>query len=104
MAKISPFRAVRPSKTTLPNFSSKSYRTYSQIELADNLKNNPDSFLSIINLKKNTKVAIESAKRYELVKQKYEDFKTTKVLIKDSNPAFYIYVLRGGTFRVGHLS
>ena len=52
MAKISPFRAVRPSKTTLPNFSSKSYRTYSQIELADNLKNNPDSFLSIINLKK----------------------------------------------------
>ena len=91
MAKISPFRAVRPSKTTLPNFSSKSYRTYSQIELADNLKNNPDSFLSIINLKKNTKVAIESAKRYELVKQKYEDFKTTKVLIKDPTPAFYIY-------------
>ncbi len=91
MAKINPFRAVRPSKTNLQNFSSKSYKTYSQIELVANLKNNPNSFLSIINLKKNTKFALDIAKRYELVKQKYENFKATKVLIKDATPAFYIY-------------
>ena len=69
MAKINPFRAVRPSKTNLQNFSSKSYKTYSQIELVANLKNNPNSFLSIINLKKNTNFALDIAKRYELVKQ-----------------------------------
>ena len=91
MAKINPFRAVRPSKTNLQNFCSKSYKTYSQIELVANLKNNPSSFLSIINLKKNTNFALDIAKRYELVKQKYENFKATKVLIKDTTPAFYIY-------------
>ena len=68
MAKINPFRAVRPSKTNLQNFSSKSYKTYSQIELVANLKNNPNSFLSIINLKKNTNFALDIAKRYELAK------------------------------------
>ena len=33
MAKIYPFKAVRPSKETLQNFSSKSYKSYTEKEL-----------------------------------------------------------------------
>ena len=51
MAKIYPFEAVRPSEEALQNFSSKSYKSYTEKELRDSLKKNPDTFLSIITLK-----------------------------------------------------
>ena len=35
MAKIYPFKAVRPSKETLQNFSSKSYKSYTEKELKE---------------------------------------------------------------------
>jgi len=52
MAKIYPFEAVRPSKEALENFSSKSYKSYTEKELRDSLKKNPDTFLSIITKKR----------------------------------------------------
>ena len=91
MAKINPFRAVRPSKTNLGNFSSKSYKTYSKNELKKELKENPASFLSIINIKKDPSFASEKSKRYALVKKRFEAFKASDVLIKDTAPSYYIY-------------
>ena len=91
MAKISPFKAVRPSKKTLPNFSSKSYKTYSENELKKELKENPTSFLSIINIKKNASFSVEKSKRYKLVKDRFEAFKQSNVLIKDAVPSYYLY-------------
>ena len=91
MAKIYPFKAVRPSKETLQNFSSRSYKTYSKNELKDKLKKNPNSFLSIINIKKEASYAIEKSKRYELVRKKYDAFKASKVLNTDTLASFYIY-------------
>ena len=63
MAKIYPFKAVRPSKETLQNFSSKSYKSYTEKELKETLSKNPASFLSIINIKKNASFAVEKSKR-----------------------------------------
>ena len=91
MAKINPFKAVRPSKANLGNFSSKSYKTYSENELKKELKENPASFLSIINIKKDPSFASEKSKRYELVKKRFEAFKASDVLIKDTAPSYYIY-------------
>ena len=91
MAKIYPFKAVRPSKETLQNFSSKSYKSYTEKELKETLSKNPASFLSIINIKKNASFAVEKSKRYKLVREKYEEFITSKILIKDTLSAFYIY-------------
>jgi uncharacterized protein (DUF1015 family) len=91
MAKIYPFEAVRPSKEALENFSSKSYKSYTEKELRDSLKKNPDTFLSIITLKKDTSLAVDKSRRYEMVRQKYEQFIDSKILIKDSIAAFYIY-------------
>jgi len=91
MAKIYPFRAVRPSKENLHNFSSKSYSTYSKTELKNELDKNPASFLSIINIKKDPVFNVEKSKRYELVRKKYEEYIASKILIKDPSSAFYIY-------------
>ncbi|MDC1472366.1 DUF1015 domain-containing protein [Flavobacteriaceae bacterium] len=91
MAKIYPFEAVRPSKEALENFSSKSYKSYTEKELRDSLKKNPDTFLSIITIKKDTSLAVDKSRRYEMVRQKYDQFIDSKILIKDSIAAFYIY-------------
>ena len=91
MAKINPFQAVRPTKKNARNFSSRSYKTYSKIELNKELKENPTSFLSIINIKKDPSFSSEKSKRYELVKKRYEAFKTSNILIKDAIPSYYIY-------------
>ena len=91
MAKITPFKAVRPSKKNVQNFSSRSYKTYSENELKKELKENPSSFLSIINIKKDSAFGSEKSKRYELVKERFEAFKDSNVLIKDPAPSYYIY-------------
>jgi uncharacterized protein (DUF1015 family) len=91
MAKINPFQAVRPTKKNVQNFSSRSYKTYSKDELKKELKENPTSFLSIINIKKNPSFSPEKSKRYELVKKRFEAFKTSNILIKDPLPSYYIY-------------
>ena len=60
MAKINPFKGVRPSKTNVKNFSSKSFKTYSETDLEEELKKHPTSFLSIINIKKNPNLEIKN--------------------------------------------
>ena len=91
MAKINPFKGIRPSKKNVLNFSSRSYKTYSKEELDEELKKHPTSFLSIINIKKNPHLEIEKPKRYKMVKEKFEAFKAANILITDTNPSYYIY-------------
>ena len=91
MADLSPFKAVRPCKENLQHFSSKSYKSYTAKELKQSLSTNPLSFLSIIHLKKNASRSLQKSERYQLVKNKFDDFKSENVLIKDLLPAFYIY-------------
>ncbi len=91
MAKINPFKAVRPTKENVQNFSSKSFKTYSKNELEEELKKHPTSFLSIINIKKNPRLEIEKPERYKLVKEKFEAFKASNILITDTAPSYYIY-------------
>jgi len=91
MAKIVPFKAIRPSKKHLQNFSSRSYKSYSLNELQHTLKKNPFSFLSIIHLKKNLNGFLKKSQRYQLVRNRFRDLLDKKVLVKDSLPAIYIY-------------
>ena len=94
MAEIAPFKAIRPSKEHLQNFSSRSYKSYSLNELQYTLKKNPFSFLSIIHLKKNLNESLKKSQRYQLVRNRFREFIDKKVLIKDPSPAFYIYETR----------
>ncbi len=94
MAEIVPFKAIRPCKKSLQNFSSRSYKSYSLNELKHTLKKNPFSFLSIIHLKKNLNGSLKKSQRYQLVRNRFRDLIEKKILIRDSLPAFYIYETR----------
>ena len=91
MAKIIPFKAVRPTLDKVSLVTSRSYDEYSAAELASQLDFNPFSFLHILNPAYTNQQKIGLEKRFKLVAQKYKDFKNENVLIKEDQPVFYLY-------------
>ena len=94
MAKIIPFKAVRPTSDKVSLVTSRSYDEYSSAELASQLDFNPFSFLHILNpiYENQQKVGLE--KRFKLVAQKYKEFKSDDVFLKENNSVFYIYEIQ----------
>ena len=96
MATIRPFKAIRPPRDKAHLLASRSYVSYSDETLKEKLENNPYTFLHIINpeyKKKNKKSGIE---KYQLVKEKFEDFLKSGNLIQDEKAAFYLYQQQKG--------
>lgn len=95
MAKIVPFRAVRPAKDKVSLVTSRSYDEYSPAELASQLDYNPFSFLHVLNpLYVNLQKA-SPEKRFKKAHAKYEEFRQEKTLEKESKPVFYLYEIQG---------
>ncbi|HMK06816.1 MAG TPA: DUF1015 domain-containing protein [Flavobacterium sp.] len=94
MAKIVPFKAVRPSSDKVSLVTSRSYDEYSAAELASQLDFNPFSFLHILNPAYVNQQKIGLEKRFKLVAQKYHDFKAEKVLIQEDKAVFYLYEIQ----------
>jgi uncharacterized protein (DUF1015 family) len=94
MAKIIPFKAVRPTNDKVSLVTARSYEEYSVAELAAQLDFNPFSFLHILNpvFVNQQKVGLE--KRFKLVAQKYKDFKAENILIKEQTAVFYLYEIQ----------
>ena len=91
MARIIPFRAVRPTRDKVCLVSCRSYEEYVTAELAAQLDFNPLSFLHVLKPAYTNQESVSFEKRYRKVNQKYQDFKTEKILVKDKSPAFYIH-------------
>lgn len=91
MAKIVPFKAVRPSRDKVCLVTCRSYEEYVTAELAAQLDFNPLSFLHILKPAYTNSETVSFEKRYKQVHQKYEDFKNELILIKDEKPAIYIH-------------
>ncbi len=91
MAKIIPFRAVRPSPDKVSLVTSRSYDEYSAAELASQLDFNPFSFLHVLNPAYINQQKIGLEKRFKLVSQKYNDFRSENILVKEEQPVFYLY-------------
>lgn len=91
MPKIFPYKAVRPHKEKVELIVSKSYETYTEKVLDGILRDNTASFLHILwpGYKKNTPVS--GKKRYNLVKERFTEFKKTGILCPDRDPSLYIY-------------
>lgn len=94
MAKIVPFKAVRPTSDKVSLVTSRSYEEYSSAELASQLDFNPFSFLHILNpiYANQQKVGLE--KRFKLVSHKYKEFKNEDVFLKENVPVFYLYEIQ----------
>ena len=91
MAKIVPFKAVRPTRDKVCLVTCRSYEEYVNAELAAQLDFNPLSFLHILKPAYTNQESVSFEKRYRQVHQKYEEFKNEVILVKDKKPALYIH-------------
>jgi len=91
MAKIIPFKAVRPTRDKVSLVTSRSYDEYSPAELASQLDFNPFSFLHVLNPAYVNQQKAGLEKRFKLVAQKYRDFKEENVFVKEEQPVFFLY-------------
>ena len=91
MANITPFKAVRPTRDKVSLLAARSYDSYTQVQVESRLRDNPFSFLHIINPGYKYQKEIAGEERYSLVKNRYQEFKEDGIFIQDENPSFYIY-------------
>ena len=91
MPKIFPFKAVRATRDKVGLVVTRSYQSYSKSERNARMKSNPFSFLHIINPGYKYKKTISGAERYQLVKNRYSDFKEEGTFVQDKNPSIYVY-------------
>lgn len=94
MAKIIPFKAVRPAPEKAAWVTCRSYDEYSPAELAAWLEFNPYSFLHIISPAYQNMQTIAVEKRFQSVKKQYENFKAEEILVTDEAAAFYLYQIK----------
>lgn len=94
MAKIQPFKAVRPKPDKVALVPSRSYEDYSEEELNSELMFNPFSFLHIINPGFKFHKEVSGPKRFSLVKNRYQEFKEEQTFITEDKPCFYIYQMQ----------
>jgi uncharacterized protein (DUF1015 family) len=93
MAKVIPFRAIRPENDKVHLVASRSVDGYNISELRDKLAGNPYTFLHVINpdFDDNIKTRPGSKERLQKVKNKFKKFVKEKVFKRDENPGYYIY-------------
>ena len=91
MAKIIPFKAVRPTRDKVSLIAARSYDSYTQEQRESRLRDNPFSFLHIVNPGYKYHKEISGEQRYSLVRNRYQEFKEDGVFIDDEKPSFYIY-------------
>ena len=91
MSKILPFKAVRPTRDKVSLVASRSYQSYTQAEREARLDYNPFSFLHIVNPGYKYDKEISGEARYNLVKNRYLEFKEEGIFIQDQSPCYYIY-------------
>lgn len=97
MAIIVPFKAVRPATDKVSLVTSRSYDEYSAAELASQLDFNPFSFLHVLNPAYVNQQKAGLEKRFKLVAQKYRDFKSEDIFVKEDKPVFFVYEIQTRT-------
>ena len=94
MAKIIPFKSVRPTPDKVGLVTCRNYDDYSPAELASWLDFNPYSFLHVLNPAFVHSQKITLDKRFKAVANKYQDFIEDGVFVEDENKAFFLYEIQ----------
>lgn len=82
---------MRPSRDKVGLVASRPYEEYSVEELKFQLDHNPYSFLHIINPGYKFQKEISGEKRFQLVKNRYLEFREDGIFFQDDKPCYYIY-------------
>jgi uncharacterized protein (DUF1015 family) len=91
MAKIIPFKAVRPTRDKVSLVASRSYQSYTKEQLESRLRDNPFSFLHIVNPGYKYDKEISGEARYNLVRNRYMEFIEDGIFVKDETACYYVY-------------
>ena len=91
MTKIVPFKAVRPTRDKVSLVASRSYQSYTKEQVEARLRDNPFSFLHIINPGYRFAKDISGQARYSMVRNRYLEFKEEGIFVQDPKPSFYVY-------------
>lgn len=93
MAKIIPFKAIRPTRDKAYLVSSLPAYAYKKHILEAKLETNPYTFLHIINpeYRSDNKTQPNSIERFQNVKEKFEEFYKDDIFMQDKEDCFYIY-------------
>ena len=94
MAKIIPFKAVRPTPDKVALVTCRNYDDYSSAELGAWLSFNPYSFLHVINPAYMHSQKITLDKRFKGVAHKYQDFKDEGIFMEEENSVFFLYEIQ----------
>ena len=94
MAKIIPFKAIRPAADKVALVSCRTYDDYSSAELAAWLSFNPYSFLHVIHPAYANAQKITMDKRFKGVALKYQDFKQEEIIVSEENSVFYLHEIQ----------
>lgn len=95
MARIQPFKAVRPQTDKAAQVASPPYDVLNSAEAAEQTKNNPNSFLRITKSEVDLPgiADIHTAEVYEKAKSNLQDFLSKGILLREDKPCYYIYEL-----------
>ena len=99
MAKVVPFKAIRPKRDKAGLIASRSYLSYSQKTLKEKLENNPYTFLHIINPDYKSQKKSKGIAKFKLVKKKYKEFIKEGYLFQDKKACYYIYLQENSQYR-----
>lgn len=91
MAKILPFKAVRPTRDKVSLIASRPYQSYTQAQRESRLEYNPYSFLHIVNPGYKYHKEISGEARFKLVRNRYEEFKEDGIFIQEETLCYYVY-------------
>lgn len=93
MAKIIPFRAIRPHRNKVSLVGSRSYINYTKKDFKDKLSANPYTFLHVITptyglVADSDKSMLE---KYRAVRKRFEEFNDNGIFQRDGKPKYYVY-------------
>ena len=91
MPSIKPFKAIRATPEKAAHVISRTYQDYGAEELETQLKFNPFSFLHILNPGYKYSHEITGEERFNLVRNRFLEFREENHLMKEDAPAFYLY-------------
>jgi uncharacterized protein (DUF1015 family) len=93
VAKVIPFRAIRPENDKVHLVASRSVDGYNTSELRDKLTQNPFSFLHVINpdFEDGLKTKPGSKERLLKVKNRFRNFLNANVFLRDEKACYYLY-------------
>jgi len=91
LAKIKPFKAVRPTRAIVGLVASRPYDSYTVDERESRMDYNPYTFLHIVNPGYKYDQVITGEERYKLVRNRYLEFKEDGVFVEDEKPSYYVY-------------